>query len=421
MIERARFWGRHNGWTGGQYSLYRLVFGAYLTVHFLQLLPYGAELWSSAGALALSAASPLLTLFPNIFALWDAPVFVTTVLALAAAASALFALGYRDRWAALFVWYVWACLFGRNPLISNPGLPYVGLLLIVHALLPSGAYGSFARRADGDPGHRWRVPQSLFVVVWALMALGYSYSGDAKLTSPSWVSGDAIELVLRNPLARENFLVDAALALPASVLRVATWATLGLELLFLPLALFARTRPFAWLALLLMHLGLMCLIDSVDVSLGMVMLHLFTFDPAWLAGRPAESDDRLYYDGTCGLCHGTVKFFLSEDRQGQLKYAPLDSDSFRARVPEDVARALPDSVVVVTGDGQLHTKSAAVLYLLARLGGLWRVIAALARLCPRRARDWLYDRVAARRKRWFKPAAQACPLLPVELRRRFES
>jgi hypothetical protein len=32
-----------NGWTGGQYSLFRIAFGVYLCVHFGQLAPWAAE------------------------------------------------------------------------------------------------------------------------------------------------------------------------------------------------------------------------------------------------------------------------------------------------------------------------------------------------------------------------------------------
>jgi hypothetical protein len=79
---------------------------------------------------------------------------------------------------------------------------------------------------------------------------------------------------------------DVILGLPDGVLSVGTWATLAFELLFAPLALSRRLRPWIWMLGLAMHLGLMVLIDFADLSLGMVMLHLFTFDPAWL-GRMA--------------------------------------------------------------------------------------------------------------------------------------
>lgn len=32
-----------NGWTGGQYSLYRAISGVYLLIHFVALLPWFAE------------------------------------------------------------------------------------------------------------------------------------------------------------------------------------------------------------------------------------------------------------------------------------------------------------------------------------------------------------------------------------------
>jgi hypothetical protein len=43
------------------------------------------------------------------------------------------------------------------------------------------------------------------------------------------------------------------------------------------LALFPRVRP--WLGLVTMHFGLMSLNDFLDSSVGMVTLHLFTFNP----------------------------------------------------------------------------------------------------------------------------------------------
>src|SRR5207245_3602172 len=57
--------GSENGWTGGQYSLFRAVFGLYLFVHFVELVPWGAELFSNRGVLPHAAASPLIHLFPN--------------------------------------------------------------------------------------------------------------------------------------------------------------------------------------------------------------------------------------------------------------------------------------------------------------------------------------------------------------------
>jgi hypothetical protein len=240
----------------------RIALAAYLAVHFVMLLPFGTEVFSSQGVFP-AAASPLLQLFPNVLGLVDAPWAVSAVLVVGALAAVALLLGVRQRVAALVCWYVWACLFGRTPLISNPSIPYVGLLLMALALRPAGTE---------------RLSKPLRTVVWVLMALGYSYSGWTKLDSASWLDGTAIAHVLEGPLARPGGLQVILLALPPAFLRVATWGVLGLELAFAPLACVARLRPWLWAAMLALHLGLLVVIDFADLSLGMVLLHLFTFE-----------------------------------------------------------------------------------------------------------------------------------------------
>ena len=36
---------------------------------------------------------------------------------------------------------------------------------------------------------------------------------------------------------------------------------------------------------MVMHVGIVLMVDFADLTLGMVMIHLFTFDPDWLAPR----------------------------------------------------------------------------------------------------------------------------------------
>lgn len=408
----------YNGWTGGQYSLYRFIFGAYLFIHFTMLLPWGVEIFSNQGVMA-GSASPVLKIFPNMFILCDSPVFVTGVLSVAVGLSVMLAAGYRDRLAAVGLWYIWACLFGRQPLIANPGLPYVGLLLLVHACLPSAPYGSVGARKRVDPGGGWFLPQNIFIVVWILMALGYSYSGYTKLVSPSWVDGSAIERVLNNPLARPGIGRELMLLLPSVVLKFMTWGAIGLELLYAPLSMVRRLRPWIWGLMLSMHLGLIFLIDFADLSFGMVVLHLFTFDPAWIRPRMAKSKDLVFFDGQCGLCHGAIRFLLAEDRAdgGSFRFAPLEGDTAKDALKS--VTNLPDSIVVQRADGSVLTRSTAVLYLMQRLGGAWHVLAFFGGFIPRSLRDLVYDGVARVRRHLFAKPSDACPLLPVELRKRF--
>ena len=235
------------------------------------------------------------------------------------------------------------------------------------------------------------------------MAVGYSYSGYTKLVSPSWINGTAITRVLASPLARENLFNRVLIGLPESVLRFTTWGALALELSFAPLALFKRTRPYVWGLMLGMHIGLIALIDFADLSIGMVMLHLFTFDPAWVRPRTAEAAETIFYDGGCGLCHRAVRFVLAEDRAGNsFRFSPLNSQKFVAIVTADNIAGLPDSIVVHTAADALLIKSNALIYVGKRLGGIWRLLAGCAETLPGSWRDKLYDVVARIRHRLFR-------------------
>jgi predicted DCC family thiol-disulfide oxidoreductase YuxK len=408
----------NSGWTGGQYSVFRMLFGTYLFVHFAMLLPWGPELFSNAGVLPDGSVSPLLHLFPNVLALDDSPATVTALLGAGVVASIAFAAGFRDRVAALVAWYALTCVFGRNPLIANPALPFVGWMLLAHAVVPGTPYGAFDARGRIDPRGDWRMPAAIIGAAWIVMSLGYTYSGWTKLISPSWVDGTAMMRVLENPLARDTWLRTIVLSLPVPMLLAKTWGALAMELAFAPLALVSRVRPYLWTAMLGMHLGLMTLIDFADLSFGMVLLHLFTFDPRWVPGVAPGTRDDVFYDGNCGVCHGAVRFLLAEDTSGTaFRFAPLGGDTFREVLgsPAD----LPDSIVVRTAAGALLMRTDGVLYLMSRLGGLWRVLGFVASWIPRGLRDSAYDAFARIRYRLVARPKDACPILPPDLRARF--
>lgn len=410
----------NNGWSGGQYSLFRALLGLYLLVHFADLVPWGAELFSRRGVLPDASVSPLIYLFPNVLALYDAPWFVTILLVAGATLSGLFAVGLWDRAAAISLWYLLACLFGRNPLIANPALPFVGWMLLAHVILPAAPYGSLAALGRSDPGAGWRMPQPVYVAAWVVMAVGYSYSGYTKLVSLSWLDGSALARVLENPLARPMSLREWMLALPPIFLRLATWGGLLLELSYAPLALVRRARPCIWLLMVLMHLGLLTMVDFADLTFGMLLLHAFTFDPAWIGPHAMAGKATVFYDGHCGLCHGFVRFVLAEDWTGKgIEFSPLEGKLFASAVPEAERTRLPDSLVVRTHDGYLLLRSAAVRHVLVRLGGVWRLVATLAGLLPQSLLDVCYDAIAHVRRQLFRAPVESCPLVPPNLQVRF--
>jgi predicted DCC family thiol-disulfide oxidoreductase YuxK len=115
-----------------------------------------------------------------------------------------------------------------------------------------------------------------------------------------------------------------------------------------------------------------------------------------------------------------VRFVLWADPGGVLRFAPLGGDTFRSRVREDEREGLPDSLVLLTSEGRLRTRSEAVVEILRQLGGRWRLVAALVALVPRSLADALYDAVARVRHRLFARPPDVCPVVPPPLRSRFD-
>lgn len=407
-----------NDWTANQYRLFRALLGAYLFIHFAQLLPWAGEIFSNAGMLPNAEDSPLFGIVPNVLALVGTPQFVMFLVAAAVLAAAAFAFGYHDKIAALFLWYVLACLFGRNPLIANPALPFVGWMLLAHLAIPPLPRGPLPEVAQSDAAN-WQMPRPLFAAAWIVLALAYTYSGYTKLLSPSWVTGDAIGYVLHNPLARDYFLRDWFLALPADALRILTWGVMGVELAFAPLALVPRARPILWTAMLVVQLGFLFLLNFADLTSPMLLFHLLTFDPNWISAKQSDAKVWVYYDGCCGLCHRVVRFVLAEDRCGKFMFSPLQGAAFRQAVSEDVRAKLPDSFVVIDQSGRLLLRSDAVIEIGTRLGGLWRILAATFAILPKPARDAGYRFLAWIRSYLFAKPADYCPMVPDPLRVRF--
>ncbi|MEM9172975.1 MAG: DCC1-like thiol-disulfide oxidoreductase family protein [Pseudomonadota bacterium] len=401
-------------WTWRQYAVFRVLFGVYLLVHFTHLLPWATELFSSAGMLQIAEHSPFIGVFPNLLGWFDSPIVVVGLLGSSVISALALIAGKFDRLAAVWMWFVLACLFGRNPLIANPSLPVVGWMLLFHALLP--------RRREAwqphSPGTA-ALPRMYVIAAWFLLAVAYSYSGWTKLFSDAWVQGETVRWVLENPLARDTWLRVVLLETPAWLLQGVTLGIFVLELLFAPLALSARLRPWIWLGMLAVQFGFLALLNFSDLTTPMLLLHLLTFDPRWLPTRAAAKGATIYYDGDCGLCHSSIRFVLAEDRQSLFRFAPLQGDAGRQDIPELAEAQDFDSFIVVTPDGQRLEKFVAARYVLDSLGGLWRAVAWLMQLVPQRVGDSGYSLVARNRRRLFSKPDGLCPIMPREFALRF--
>jgi predicted DCC family thiol-disulfide oxidoreductase YuxK len=400
----------NENWTGGQYSLYRALLGAFLVVHFSMLVPFGAELFGAGGVLASASLSPYIGKLPNPLGILDSPAVVVALLWLGVASGVAVALGWFDRAGAVLAALILGWLYQRNPLIANPSLPLLGFLLVLHAFVPPRPFGSVAARRAGGARADWRLPGHLRNAAWVVLALSYSHSGITKLFSDSWTRGETIRLVLENPLARDHWLRDLVLALPPGLLEILTLTVLWAEVLFAPLVLFRRVRPLMWTVMLFAQLGFLTFLNFADLTFPMLLAHALTFDPRWIGRRVPARGAVLLFDGECAFCHATVRFALMEDAAERLRFAPLAgpaAERLLAGIPRDWHG---DSIVLIDERGH-RIKSRAVAGVLERLGGAWWFVGKLLRLVPRPLADAGYDLVGRVRYR-LAGKVTACPILP---------
>ena len=131
----------------------------------------------------------------------------------------------------------------------------------------------------------------------------------------------------------------------------------------------------------------------------------------------------ILYDGVCGLCNGFVAFVWPRDRERRFRFAPLQGGTARAilsRHGRD-ATALDTVFVVVDPDTpgeRLLDRSAAGLYVLAGLGGGWRLVSRLLAGLPRPLLDLAYRLLARNRYRLFG-RLDTCAVPGPEHRERF--
>ncbi|MDQ6664125.1 MAG: DCC1-like thiol-disulfide oxidoreductase family protein [Acidobacteriota bacterium] len=128
----------------------------------------------------------------------------------------------------------------------------------------------------------------------------------------------------------------------------------------------------------------------------------------------------IFFDGSCGFCHRWVRFVLARDRDGRaFRFSPRTGETFQTLIPASARAVLPPSIVVLTGNGRVLTRSAATLHILKRLGGVWSFLAAAGNFVPRAARDFVYSIVARVRHRLYAAPEGLCPVVAPELRKRF--
>jgi predicted DCC family thiol-disulfide oxidoreductase YuxK len=123
----------------------------------------------------------------------------------------------------------------------------------------------------------------------------------------------------------------------------------------------------------------------------------------------------VFFDGVCNLCSGSVQFIIRHDKHDRFRFASLQSD-IAAMHLKGTQHANLDSIVLKDGD-KIYTRSSAALRIASKLPFPVSLLYAFM-IVPRFIRDFVYDRIAANRYKWFGKK-EACWLPTPELRSKF--
>ncbi|AST91516.1 MULTISPECIES: thiol-disulfide oxidoreductase DCC family protein [Sutcliffiella] len=122
----------------------------------------------------------------------------------------------------------------------------------------------------------------------------------------------------------------------------------------------------------------------------------------------------ILFDGVCNFCESSVQFIMKRDAKELFLFASLQGKTGQQLIEQH--SILTDSVVLVTEKG-IFTKSDAALKICKHLTFPWK-LAYVFIIIPRAIRDWIYDKFAKNRYKWFGKKA-ACMLPTPEERARF--
>lgn len=128
----------------------------------------------------------------------------------------------------------------------------------------------------------------------------------------------------------------------------------------------------------------------------------------------------IFFDGDCGFCDRSVRFFLKADRKGLFCFAPLRGLTAQAELDSTLLSA--GSIVLLEKTAtppRVSLRSKAVFRAFWLLGGFWICIGWLSFL-PSILFDWAYRLIANNRSRLMPPPECSLPSsLPEGQRGRF--
>lgn len=333
-------------------AIFRIVYGALVTLWMLALTPNLLVFFSSSGIAQGYPDAPgtrwgLLTLSSGPFAVY-------LVFALTLAASVSLTLGYRTRLAAILVYVGLESFQHRNSMILNSGDSLIRCLALLCAMSPSGTSLSIDRIRTA-PGRFWEFPAR---APWALrlvqvfISTGYLMAVWDKLQGAPWRDGTAVAYAVRI-LDIQRLALPSVVSSSHVISEMLTFGTLAIEFSIGMFVWNRKLRPWVLALGVSLHLSIEVVMTVGFFSAAMLTSYLVFIPPETASRMVLEV--RRFVRGRMGSQEvearavGVVE--LVEPR------APQDLESAKS---SELESTVSDRLVVSSGEGVREANGVAV-------------------------------------------------------------
>ena len=109
----------------------------------------------------------------------------------------------------------------------------------------------------------------------------------------------------------------------------------------------------------------------------------------------------VVFDSVCVLCCAGLRWIMQHDKRGHWRFLAMQSPRGAAALSAAGISPQTPSRFLVLSRGKSYVESQACLIIARDMGGIYKILAASARIVPKGILDSLYRWVARNRYRWF--------------------
>ncbi len=108
-----------------------------------------------------------------------------------------------------------------------------------------------------------------------------------------------------------------------------------------------------------------------------------------MRARNNQTGNIILFDGICNLCNGFVQYVIRRDQRNVFRFGSLQSERARELLRPLGSPGTDLSTIVLLDGHEAVTESDAVLRIVGRLGGAWKLVSWF-RIIPKPIRDGVY-------------------------------